>query len=246
MTGRRRCLDRVRECGTQRPLVDAAVSAVERLQSNDVVETARFDRERTRDVLERTSDLRTEIARIANRSRRIETARATTNVSGPARPASRCPRVVGSCHVMPTNLGCHPRAVKTRGRAGRTRRLLPSTDVDRDGDHVNPRSAILPASSPEEVAMREVFGKLVRESLEEVLDPAVCAVVSIDMQNDAMHPDGMLAEAGNDISGMLEILPRCQAFLEEARRLGLSWSTSRRSLSPTERATRPRGCGPRG
>ena len=69
--------------------------------------------------------------------------------------------------------------------------------------------------------MREVFGKLVRESLEEVLDPAVCAVVSIDMQNDAMHPDGMLAEAGNDISGMLEILPRCQAFLEEARRLGL-------------------------
>ncbi|MGI9659468.1 MAG: cysteine hydrolase family protein [Gaiellaceae bacterium] len=67
--------------------------------------------------------------------------------------------------------------------------------------------------------MREVFGKLVRESLDEVLDPAVCAVVSIDMQNDAMHPDGMLAQAGNDISGMLAILPRCQAFLEEARRL---------------------------
>lgn len=65
--------------------------------------------------------------------------------------------------------------------------------------------------------MREVFGKVVRESLEEVLDPSVCAVVSIDMQNDAMHPDGLLAEAGNDISGMLDILPRCQAFLERAR-----------------------------
>ena len=69
--------------------------------------------------------------------------------------------------------------------------------------------------------MREVFGKLVRESLDEVLDPAVCAVVSIDMQNDAMHPDGMLARAGNDISGMLAILPRCQALIEEARRLGV-------------------------
>ena len=69
--------------------------------------------------------------------------------------------------------------------------------------------------------MREVSGKLVRESLEEVLDPAVCAVVSVDMQNDAMHPEGMLAQAGNDISGMLQILPRCQAFLEEARRLGI-------------------------
>lgn len=69
--------------------------------------------------------------------------------------------------------------------------------------------------------MREVFGKLVRESLEEVLDPAACAVVSIDMQNDAMHPDGMLAQAGNDISGMLGILPRCQAFLGVAREVGV-------------------------
>ncbi len=67
--------------------------------------------------------------------------------------------------------------------------------------------------------MREVFGKLVRESLEEVLDPSVCAVVSVDMQNDAMHADGLIAQAGNDISGMLAILPRCQAFLETVREL---------------------------
>ena len=69
--------------------------------------------------------------------------------------------------------------------------------------------------------MREVHGKLVRESIQEVLDPDVCAVLSIDMQNDAMHPEGSLAAGGNDISGMLEILPRCQAFLAEARRLGV-------------------------
>lgn len=67
--------------------------------------------------------------------------------------------------------------------------------------------------------MREMFGKIVRETLKEVLDPSICAVVSVDMQNDAMHADGMLAQAGNDISGMLRILPRCQAFLAAAREL---------------------------
>lgn len=69
--------------------------------------------------------------------------------------------------------------------------------------------------------MREVHGKVIRETLDEVLDPDICAVVSVDMQNDAMHPRGMIAAAGNDITGMLEILPKCQAFLEEARRLGV-------------------------
>ena len=45
--------------------------------------------------------------------------------------------------------------------------------------------------------MREVFGKLVRESLDEALDPAVGAAVSIDMRNGAMRPDGMLARKGS-------------------------------------------------
>jgi nicotinamidase-related amidase len=69
--------------------------------------------------------------------------------------------------------------------------------------------------------MKEVYGKLVREGLEEVLEPDVCAVLSVDMQNDAMHPDGKIRTAGNDISGMLEILPRCSRFLAEARALGV-------------------------
>ena len=69
--------------------------------------------------------------------------------------------------------------------------------------------------------MREIYGKLVRETLDEVLEPNVCAVLSVDMQNDAVHPDGTLAKAGNDISGLLEILPRCSALLAEARALGV-------------------------
>jgi nicotinamidase-related amidase len=69
--------------------------------------------------------------------------------------------------------------------------------------------------------MREVYGKLVCETIEEVLEPEGCALVVVDVQNDAMLPEGKIAQAGNDISGMLEILPKCAAFLEEARALGI-------------------------
>jgi len=41
----------------------------------------------------------------------------------------------------------------------------------------------------------------------------------IDLQNDAMRPEGKIAGAHNDISGMLEILPRCSDFIAEARKL---------------------------
>jgi nicotinamidase-related amidase len=67
--------------------------------------------------------------------------------------------------------------------------------------------------------VRVVAGKLVCESLEEVLEPTRCAVVVVDMQNDAILPEGKFARAGNDVSAMLEILPRCTGFIQEARAL---------------------------
>jgi len=69
--------------------------------------------------------------------------------------------------------------------------------------------------------MKEIHGKLVCETLEEVLDPAGCAVIVIDLQNDMMRPKGKIAQAGNDMSGMYRILPRCAAFIEEARALSV-------------------------
>ena len=69
--------------------------------------------------------------------------------------------------------------------------------------------------------MREIYGKLVCETLEEVLEPDGCALLSIDMQNDAMRPEGNIAAAGNDISMMIDLLPKAGAFLDEARRLGV-------------------------
>jgi nicotinamidase-related amidase len=59
------------------------------------------------------------------------------------------------------------------------------------------------------------------QSLEEILEPDRCAVLVIDMQNDLVHPEGKIAGYGLDMSGMYEIVPRCAAFMEEARALGV-------------------------
>jgi nicotinamidase-related amidase len=67
--------------------------------------------------------------------------------------------------------------------------------------------------------MREIHGKQVCETVEEVLEPDGCAVLVIDLQNDLVKPEGKLAQAGNDVAGMLRILPRCAAFIREARAL---------------------------
>jgi nicotinamidase-related amidase len=69
--------------------------------------------------------------------------------------------------------------------------------------------------------MREIYGKRVCETIEEVLEPEGCAVVVIDLQNDMMRPEGKIAQAGNDMTGMYRILPLCAAFIEEARALGV-------------------------
>lgn len=69
--------------------------------------------------------------------------------------------------------------------------------------------------------MKEIWGKSVCETLDEVLDPRRCAVVAVDIQNDAMLPEGKLARSGRDITPMMEVLPRCAAFLREARANGI-------------------------
>jgi nicotinamidase-related amidase len=68
--------------------------------------------------------------------------------------------------------------------------------------------------------MKEIWGKQVPEALDEVLRlPA--AVLAIDIQNDFMRPGGAIEKAGNDLSSMIDVLPRCAAFIDEARRLGI-------------------------
>jgi nicotinamidase-related amidase len=69
--------------------------------------------------------------------------------------------------------------------------------------------------------MREIYGKLVCETLEEVLYPEWCAVLPIDLQNDFMHPEGKVALAGGDVSEMIKLLPKAVEFLNRSRELGV-------------------------
>lgn len=72
-----------------------------------------------------------------------------------------------------------------------------------------------------EVTMREIYGKQVCETLEEVLYPGWTAVLPIDLQNDFMDPAGKVAQAGGDVSEMVKLLPKAVHFLNRSRELGV-------------------------
>jgi biuret amidohydrolase len=69
--------------------------------------------------------------------------------------------------------------------------------------------------------LREIYGKLVCETIEEVLNPRWCAVLPIDLQNDFMDPAGVVGRAGGDVSAMQELLPKAVDFLKRSRELGV-------------------------
>jgi nicotinamidase-related amidase len=69
--------------------------------------------------------------------------------------------------------------------------------------------------------VREIFGKMVCETIEEVLNPHWCAVLPIDLQNDFMLPNGSVGKAGGDLSAMAELLPKAETFIKRTRELGV-------------------------
>jgi nicotinamidase-related amidase len=69
--------------------------------------------------------------------------------------------------------------------------------------------------------VKEIFGKMVCETIEEVLYPEWTAVLPIDIQNDFMLPDGAVARAGGDVSAMIELLPKAEEFIKRTREFGV-------------------------
>ena len=69
--------------------------------------------------------------------------------------------------------------------------------------------------------MKEVFGKMVCETIEEVLNPDWCAVLPIDLQNDFMLPSGVVGKAGGDLTAMGELLPKAEHFIKRTRDFGV-------------------------
>jgi nicotinamidase-related amidase len=66
----------------------------------------------------------------------------------------------------------------------------------------------------------EVFGKTVLNELSEWIDPALIAVLVIDMQNDFCHRDGAGAQRGRDYRAARSIIPAIAGILAGAREIG--------------------------
>lgn len=65
--------------------------------------------------------------------------------------------------------------------------------------------------------MRDHYGKLVFDSVDEVLDPRHCALIVIDMQNDLMSEQGAYASVGEDVTPMRGVIDPIRTLIEAAR-----------------------------
>ncbi|MBI2907241.1 MAG: cysteine hydrolase [Chloroflexi bacterium] len=68
--------------------------------------------------------------------------------------------------------------------------------------------------------MKEIYGKLIPETLEELIEPRTTAVINIDLQNDCCSKGGQQDRVGLDISASHAILPAVARLSEAARRAG--------------------------
>jgi nicotinamidase-related amidase len=69
--------------------------------------------------------------------------------------------------------------------------------------------------------VRELFGKSVFDSLEEVLDPGHSCLLVIDMQNDLLKDEGAYASRGEDASIVRRVVGPVQELIEAAHRAGV-------------------------
>lgn len=69
--------------------------------------------------------------------------------------------------------------------------------------------------------VREICGKLVRDSLEELLEPEQCALVVIDMQKGSFVKGGASWRAGHPVGLVEEVAQRCGELIATARAAGV-------------------------
>lgn len=87
--------------------------------------------------------------------------------------------------------------------------------------------------------MKEIMGRQVRDTLEEILDPASTAILAIDIQNDFCHPDGHFARYGKDVRPITAAVPRMVAFVADCQAIGLPGVFVRQSTLPEGRSDSP-------
>lgn len=69
--------------------------------------------------------------------------------------------------------------------------------------------------------MRRIEGKIVYDTIEEIVQPARTALIVTDMQNEFCSPEGVPARNGADVSSVQGIVPRLQGLLAAARAAGV-------------------------
>ena len=88
--------------------------------------------------------------------------------------------------------------------------------------------------------MREAYGKIIPETLEELVDPKQTALVVVDMQNDLVSPEGYLAvNDGQDVSPNRSIIQPLQNLIEKAREAGIPIVFVHYTVDPEHRLTNP-------
>jgi ureidoacrylate peracid hydrolase len=87
--------------------------------------------------------------------------------------------------------------------------------------------------------MRDVFGKRVLESDDEVLAPSHTALVVVDMQNDFGHPDGHFARNGQDVSAIGAVVGRVARLVDAARASGVLVVWIQQTTLPDARSDSP-------
>lgn len=87
--------------------------------------------------------------------------------------------------------------------------------------------------------MKESWGRVIYDTIEEIADPKHTALLVIDIQNDNTSPNGFLAKNGRDISWARAILSNVKAVLEDARKRGMLVIFTRNTNSKDGRCESP-------
>ncbi|MBD3894505.1 cysteine hydrolase [Halomonas sp. ML-15] len=87
--------------------------------------------------------------------------------------------------------------------------------------------------------MITLYGKTVRQTLEEILVPESTALVVIDIQNDFFDDDGVFAQAGRDMSLAQKHLPNMRSLIAEWQAMDLFTIFVRQVTLPDGRGDSP-------
>ena len=87
--------------------------------------------------------------------------------------------------------------------------------------------------------MKSIQGRLVYDTLEELVDPRHTAVIAVDIQNDFCHPQGHFARHGKNLSSIIASVPAMVSFVTESQALGARVVFIRQCTLPDGRSDSP-------